>query len=191
MKKDHNKKTESQEEYDVVESHDVEYAENSEEEQIKKLKKKLAQSEAQKQEYLDGWQRSQADFVNARRRAEEEKKSEKNRITEKIILDLLPVLDSFEMAIGNKSWSAVDQVWRQGVEYIHTKLKTTLENYTLSEIKPEPGDTFDPLQHHSLEALPGDEKQDGLIAERISKGYILNGHVVRPASVKVFVYQRH
>lgn len=149
------------------------------EDKIKSSKDKLKACEAQKQEYLDGWQRAQADIINIKRRVEEEKREFAKYANENLILDILSTLDSFDMAFKNKeSWEAVSENWRKGVEFIYNQLLATLRNYGVEELNPI-GEEFDPKKHHAVE---GDE---GKIIEVVLKGYSLNGKIIRPAQVKV------
>lgn len=147
--------------------------------QIKKIREKLKACESQKQEYLDGWQRSQADIVNIKRRVEEEKREFAKYANENLILDIISTLDSFDMAFKNKeSWEAVSANWRTGVEFIYSQLLSTLKNYGVEELNPV-GETFDPQKHHAVEG------EEGIVTEVVLKGYSLNGKVIRAAQVKV------
>src|SRR5207244_2477593 len=94
-------------------------AEENAAEAIKKLRERLKKAEAEKQEYLTGWQRAKADLVNARKRDEEDLKEFVRFANERLIEGLIPVLESFDMAMGNKeAWEKADKNWRVGVEYI-------------------------------------------------------------------------
>lgn len=153
---------------------------------VKDLREKLKKALAEKQEYLDGWQRAKADFVNARKREEEARKDLVKYANESLILELGPVLDSFAMAFANKeAWEKVDKNWRMGVEYIYSQLKGVLESNGFGEFDPM-GEQFDPARHHAIESVPVDDQaQDHKVAAVIQKGYMLNGKIIRPASVKI------
>lgn len=149
---------------------------------IEKLKSELKKCKEEKQEYLDGWQRAQADSINLKKRLEQEKKDFAKYSTESFILELLPVLDSFQMAFKDKvAWEQAPVNWRTGIEYIHNQLQSTLLAHGIKLIDPQ-GDKFKPEEHNSVESVPGEE---GIIIEVIQKGYILNGKIIRPATVKV------
>jgi molecular chaperone GrpE len=91
---------------------------------VKDLREKLKKAIAEKQEYMDGWQRSKAEFINARKRDEESRKEIIKFANEGLLMDIVPVLDSFTMAFSNKeAWEKVDQNWRIGVEHIYSQLK--------------------------------------------------------------------
>ncbi|MEK7575224.1 MAG: nucleotide exchange factor GrpE [Patescibacteria group bacterium] len=153
---------------------------------LKELREKLKKCESEKSEYLTGWQRMKADTVNARKRDEERQKEMIQYANEGLILDLLPVLDSFEMAKANKeAWEKVDKNWRTGIEYIQSQILTILEKNNLKEINPI-GQVYNALEHEAIEMLPAkDESEDGKVLLVINKGYKLGDRVIRPPKVKV------
>jgi molecular chaperone GrpE len=154
---------------------------------IRRLREQLKECQREKQEYLDGWQRLKADFINFKRREEEAKQEFIKYSREGIVTDLLPVLESFRMAFANKEvWEKVDPSWRVGVEHIHTQLTQALSANGLEEIDPKEQD-FDPNEHTAIEAIPtSDETLYGKIAEVVHVGYRLNGKVIRSPQVKVY-----
>ncbi len=157
---------------------------------MKKLRQKLEVCIKEKQEYLLGWQRAKADFINARKSDEENKAHFVKFANQGLIEELLPAIESFEMAFGNKeAWEKVDKDWRVGVEYIYGKLIGTLEQYGLKELNPI-GEKFDPALHASFENVPTDNpKEDHMIVAVVQKGYTLNGKLIKPPNVKVAVFQ--
>lgn len=160
-------------------------------ETVKKLRDKLKASEAEKAEYLTGWQRAKADLINARKRDEEDRKEFAKYAGERLIDGLIPVLESFDMAMANKeAWEKVDKNWRTGVEYIYSQLKKVLADEGLEEINPI-NEKFDHFKHEatSYEAVT-DEKLDHVVMQVIQKGYVLNGKILRPAKVKVGEFKR-
>jgi len=175
---------------DVVfdENVDEEGEELSARDTIRKLREKLKKCGAEKQEYLLGWQRTKADFVNARKAEEESRKDILKFAHGNLIEELLPVIESFEQAFSNKeAWEKVDKNWRIGVEYIYQKLISTLEQNGLKQLNPI-GEQFDPALHISSEMIHTEnEKEDHMIVEVIQKGYALNGKILKPPNVKVAV----
>ncbi len=153
---------------------------------IKKLREKLKKCVEEKQEYLDGWQRSKADFVNARKKEEELRGGLVAFAKEGLILDLLTSVDNFDMAFANKDvWEAVDKNWRVGIEHIHSQLLKTLEEHGLEQFDPQ-GEEFEPERHDSVETVViENEADDHKVVEVMQKGYILSGKIIRPAKVKV------
>ena len=174
MTKDIKKNTEDDEILDEVVYDD----EDVPADKIKKLREKLKKCENEKQEYLTGWQRAQADSVNIKKRVEEEKASFAKYATENIVMDLIATLDSFEMAFKGEAWNNVDDNWKKGIEYIHSNLLNTLKNHGVEEMNSL-DEAFDPNKHHAVEG------SHGTIKEVVRKGYSLNGKVIRPAEVKV------
>jgi len=159
--------------------------------QVKKLKEKLTKCLAEKDEYLDGWQRERASFANFKKELSSEQKKTVQFAYEQVISDILPVLDSFTMAFSNKeAWEKIDENWRRGVEHIYTQLKSILTGYGVEEFSDE-GKDFDPIRHHPQESVPvSKEKEDGKILEVLQKGYTMHGKVFRPARVKVGEFKK-
>jgi molecular chaperone GrpE len=158
---------------------------------LKKLRAKNAICEKEKKEYLDGWQRMRADFANARKE-EETKRGEMIKFaSEGLVEDLLPVLDSFTSAFGNKeTWEKVDANWRKGVEYIYAQFYSVLESRGLASIG-DLGEKLDPRIHIVLDHTDTEsDEQIDTVAEVVQKGYRLHNKVIRPASVKVFGYKK-
>jgi molecular chaperone GrpE len=153
---------------------------------IKKLREKIKTLESEKQEYLTGWQRAKADMVNARQRDEAERKDFIKYANEGLISDLIAVLDSFDMAMGNKeAWEKADKNWRVGVEYIYSQLIKVLTENGLTEINPM-NEKFDHAKHEATTYEPvTDEKLDHVIVGVIQKGYSLNGKLLKVPKVKV------
>lgn len=150
-------------------------------ESVKVLKEKLKKAIEEKQEYLNNWQKDKAEFINARKRDQEAQKDFARFSNENLIGELIPVLDSFNMAMGNKEvWEKVDKNWRVGVEYIANQLKKTLEDFGLKEIDPI-GKPFDPMRDEAIE----DGKENNIVTTVIQKGYELNGKVLKAPRVKI------
>lgn len=153
---------------------------------LKKLRVELKATQKEKTEYLEGWQRAKADYLNLKREAEKEKQDLAKWAREGLLHELLPLADSFDMAMANReAWEAAPANWRQGIEYIYSQLQVILRENGLEPIDPL-GDKFDPVSHHCLATIPTDnEADDDKVLEVLKKGYIMNGKVVRPAQVKV------
>lgn len=176
---------------DEYSTDDVRFEDVAEEENpsimLKKLREKLRICEAEKKEYLNGWQRMRADFANARKEEEMRRGELIKFASEGLVEDLLPILDSFSMAFGNKEvWEKVDANWRKGVEYIYSQFLSVLESRGLTEIGI-PGERVDPRLHVAIEVIPTEEEsREDTIAEVVQKGYRLHSKVIRPTRVKVW-----
>lgn len=155
--------------------------------QLKKLRTKMKVLEKEKQEYLDGWQRARADYANMVKNAEEDKKRLRSIIEENFIEELLPVADSFGMAMNNKTaWETVDPAWRTGVEYIHSQFMNILREHSLEGFGVV-GEVFDPILHEAVSETETTEiSQDHTISQVLQQGYKLGGKVVRAARVNVY-----
>lgn len=165
---------------------DVDVSEEFSKDAIKDLKEKLKQAQKERQEYLDGWQRDKADFMNIRKRDEEARRDVVKFATESLVSELISVLDSFDMATGNKeTWEKIDKNWRLGVEHIQSQLKNILDAHGLTEINPL-GQPFDVNRDEAIAYEPVDDASlDHKIITVVQKGYALNGKPVRPPKVKV------
>jgi len=151
-----------------------------------KLRARIKELEKKNQELLDSWQRDKADFINTRKRDEEDKKEFLKFAKADIISEVIPVLDSFDSAFKNKeAWEKVDKNWRVGVEYINTQLHSILKEHGLKVINPL-GEMYDHNRDETVENIKVDsEKDDGIILEVVQVGYELNGREIRPPKVKV------
>ena len=186
------------EEIEASQDEDVEFIESDEEggalsslQKIKDLKEKIKILQKEKQEYLDGWQRSRADYANLQKTTDEDRKRMRVLVEESFIEDLLPVIDSFSMAMNNKeAWEKVDATWRTGVEYIHQQMMTILKDrgFTVFGVI---GETFDPLLHEAVsEKDTDDEKLNHTIATVLQQGYKLGDNVLRAARVAVYAVKK-
>jgi len=158
----------------------------SESEVVTDLKEKLAVALKEKQEYLDKWQRGAAEFQNIRKRDAEDNERFRKYAAENLVSELLPVLESFNMAFSNKeAWEKVDKNWRTGVEYIANQLKGVLETNGLKELNPI-GEKFDSMVHEAVEFEEvADESKNQLITAVIHKGYSFYDRVLKAPKVKV------
>lgn len=151
---------------------------------IKKLREKIKKVEAEKQEYLDQSLRTRADYANYKKEVDVNRVSDRKFATKRFIEELLPVLDAYDMAQGNKeAWEKVDANWRMGIEYIFNQFKTVLEGEGVTQFGSL-GDTFDPTLHESMQLVEvADEKDDEKIIKILQNGYRMNDSILRPARV--------
>jgi molecular chaperone GrpE len=145
---------------------------------------KLAQLESERNEYLDTLRRVQAEFENYRKRVIKEQTALVDRATEGLVERLLPVLDSFELALKNVDAADSDEIEnvRKGVELVYAELLGVLEKAGLSRIEAK-GKPFDPNEHEAVMQEDGDG--DPVVDDVLRTGYTLKGRVMRPAMVKV------
>jgi len=173
---------ESTEDGDVLPTKDI----------VKKIRDDLQKARADKEEYLTGWQRAKADYVNLQKEMNELRLSSAVITKERMMKGLLPALDSFDMAFANKdAWEKVDSNWRQGIEYIYSQLMTGLSDSSIERIN-EVGVLFDPTIHQAMETIiTEDATQDHKIEKIIQVGYKMGDRVIRPARVNVFEYKNN
>jgi len=144
----------------------------------------LAQAEARAKEYLDGWQRSQAEFANFRKRQEAERAQMALLANVGLLRRLLPVVDDFERAISTFPNDVDSSGWFDGLVLVKRKLDGVLESEGVRPIEVE-GAMFDPLYHEALTHEEAEGYADGQIIGLIQPGYMLEDHVLRPALVRV------
>jgi molecular chaperone GrpE len=155
--------------------------ETAEIEEVESLKKALAEEKAKAEANLAGWQRAQADFINYKRRAEQEKEETIKFANSQLMLDLLPILDDLERAFVSLPPNIADPTWIDGVRLIERKLWATLEAQGLSPIKAL-GEPFDPRFH---EAVTYGKGKGGIVVQEMQKGYQFRDRVIRPSQVVV------
>ncbi|HEY4476462.1 MAG TPA: nucleotide exchange factor GrpE [Candidatus Paceibacterota bacterium] len=170
---------------------DGEGATETAEAKLKKLREELKQCQTDKQEYLTLSQRLKADYLNLEKATETRRGEIVEFANQALLLDLLDLADSFELAFANQvAWAAVAENWRQGVEYIYTKLAKLLEVNGLIVINPL-GEPFDPASHESIESVVTSKEEEAeRVVEVLKKGYRLRGKVLRPAQVKVGAFSK-
>ena len=150
-------------------------------EDVESLNKALAEEKAKAENYLANWQRAQADFINYKRRIEQERNETVKFANATLALDLLPVLDDLERALDNITPKLAGLTWVDGIGLIYRKLQAILEGHGLTEIEAL-GQPFDPHLHQAV--LYG-EGEEGKVIEELQKGYKLHDRVLRPTMVKV------
>jgi molecular chaperone GrpE len=133
------------------------------------------------EEYLENWKRSQADFINLKRRSEQEKLEMGKYANNQLILMLLPVLDDFERAFDSITPQAAKSHWLAGIRLIETKLRDTLKSVGLIPIEAL-GQPFNPTLH---EAVMQGKGLEGVVLQEMRKGYKVFEKVIRPSQVIV------
>jgi molecular chaperone GrpE len=150
-------------------------------EDVAALKKELAELKAKVETNLAGWQRAQADFINYKRRTEQEREETIKLANASLVLSLLPILDDFERAVTSCPQELSGLAWVEGIRLIERKLRASLEAQGLSPITAL-GEPFDPRLHEAVRQAPGKE---GTVLEEVQKGYKFRDRVLRPSLVVV------
>ena len=154
---------------------------NDIEKKIKKIKDELKKCQHEKNDYLAGWQRAQADFINYKKRQEERLVNWQKHVIGELIKEILPVLDSLDIAIKHMA-DKHDKEHLHGVGKIRKQFFDILNKHGLQEIKTV-GEKFNPEFHEAIELIEVREEEQ--ILEEVQKGYLLDGKVLRIAKVKV------
>lgn len=148
------------------------------------LKKQLEHMQEEAADYKELLQRLQAEFENYRKRAAKELAESKERANAETLAKILPVLDSFEIALKNTNTESRTQ-FAEGIRMIHSQLCTTLEGLGLKAIKAE-GQMFDPYLHEALMVENVENRElDNKVLEELQKGYMLKEAVIRHSKVKI------
>ncbi len=145
------------------------------------IEERLAALEAERDEHLNDLKRVAADFENYRKRVARDQESLVARAHERLVKELLPVLDDLERALAAAEEHEEAKL-EEGVRLVHQELRDALKREGLAEI--ETNGRFDPHVHEALLSQPSDA-EEGSVLEVVQKGYRLGDRVVRPARVVV------
>lgn len=152
---------------------EIEHKKNNE---LKELEEKIA-------ELTTGWQRTQADFVNYKKQAIEDKIKFCKNANAELIYELLPVLDNFQRAAGHAPKELENDNWTIGIKQIERQFENILSENGLERIEAI-GQQFNPHYHEAIEHVESN-KTEGEIVEETLSGYKFNDSIIRPAKVKV------
>ena len=180
MAEEKKKKEKAEEVTEEVKEETVEEAQAEPKEEVKEeaFEKEESAEEQESEKYI----RLMAEFQNFKKRAAKEKTDIHAYANEKLMNELLPVLDNFERALETKTEEV--ESYAKGMELIFSQMKTALENHGLKEIEAL-GETFDPNKHNAVMTEESEEYESGKVCKVLQKGYELNGRVIRPAMVAV------
>jgi len=145
------------------------------------LEAQVAQERERAESYLASWQRAAADYQNFKRRVEQERSEVAQMANVAMLINLLPLVDDLERALGNVDSHLAGLTWLDGIRLIHRKFQALLEMNGVTEI-PADGQAFDPNLHEAVMFSDGEE---GKVTSVVQKGYMLGGRVLRPAMVVV------
>jgi molecular chaperone GrpE len=149
---------------------------------VNEINDKDQMSDKEKAEkYFTNWQRAEADFINYKRRAEQEKSDLINYSNSNLLMTILPVLDDFERALAAIPSKLESSNWIDGIKLIDNKLTAIIKSTGAVEIEAQ-DQIFDPNVHEAVAHIEGNE---GKILSVVQKGYKLKDRVLRPALVIV------
>lgn len=161
-------------------------------EEVKEKSKEEKQDELTEEERLkqrvaeleDKLLRSAAEFENYKKRVARQYEEIIRTANDKILLELLEVVDNFERALQHNSNDSDAKAFRQGIELIFNQMTGLLKKYDITPIEAM-GKPFDPELHEALMQIPSDEHEDGVVAMEVSKGYRQGDRVLRHSKVGV------
>jgi molecular chaperone GrpE len=153
-------------------------------EEFEALAKQLEEAQVKGAEYLDGWQRSQAEFSNYKKRLEREQLGTAQLMRGAIISRFLPVMDDLQRALSNRPADEASQPWVGGIELIQRKMQAILDAEGVTRIEAE-GKMFDPNLHEAISHEPSDAHASGQIIDVVQQGYMLGERVIRHSMVRV------
>jgi len=142
------------------------------------LNKKIAELQA-------GWQRTQADFDNYKKKAELAKINWISSAKEEALFEILPILDNLYFAVKHKPPELKDNSWIAGLDHISNQICSKLKGLNIDRILPKINEHFDPAFHEALATENSKNIKPGCIIELIRPGYKIGERVIRPAQVKV------
>jgi molecular chaperone GrpE len=149
---------------------------------IKKLRAELTEAQAKRDEYLAGWQRAKADAVNAKNEAVRSAERTIERAKDALIEEILPALDSFDMATSSESWELVSEEWKSGMSRIHNQLLDILRRNGVVRFG-KPGEMFDPRKEEAVQEVDDGDGESGTVLKVLRHGYAEGDRVIRAAQV--------
>lgn len=151
---------------------------------VTKLKDNLKNKDKEIKEFRDKYLRALADMDNYRKRMDKELDSFRRYAHVEFFNKIIPVLDSFDRAMDGEILENDHEKYAQGVEMIYRQLRDALRSMGLEEFSSL-GERFDPARHEAVATVVNNEKPDNTVVEEISKGYIVQERVIKPAKVLV------
>ena len=158
------------------------------EEALKKceeLEKSVEVFKKQNEEYLDGWKRAKADYINFKNDQEKRSKELAQFASYALVVQLLPIAEHFRKAFGCITEELKNSEWVKGVEQIYRQLKEVLKGMGIEEMESQIGTVFDPSLHQSVGQEQRDDLDDGAVSQEVDGGYLFHGKVMSPAKVIV------
>jgi molecular chaperone GrpE len=152
--------------------------------QVAALTQKLEAVQLKSEEYLDLLRRTQADFINYKRRTSQEQNEERITAQIAVLEQVLPVLDDFGRALQAAPAELAGQPWVQGIQLVARRLISVLEQLGVRQVG-KPGEKFDPHWHEAVTMQPQSDMPEGTILQVTRPGYAVGERVIRPAQVIV------
>lgn len=166
----------------MTEEKDIKH--NKHKEEVDELRKELELCRKKSEEYLNGWKRAKADYINFKKETEKKNLELVQFATAGLILELLPIIDDIKQAVNHISQENKDKDWVIGFLNIKKKFDNLLKSIEITEIKTV-GEKFDPMLHEAVAKEKSEGREAGIIIKEVSGGYKMQDKVIRPAKVIV------
>ena len=170
-----------------TEEFNEEVTNKKEKKKVEKLQDEIERLKAESDHWKNEYYRAYADTKNLRNSLEKDFKEAMKYRSEGFIDELLPVLDSFHMALANEPTDPALKNYLTGFQYVYRNLVSVLENEGVSELSPNIGDKFDPHTMNAVDTVEGEEENK--VAKVYGKGYKLHDRIIRPSMVQVSVHK--
>jgi molecular chaperone GrpE len=154
-------------------------------ERVAGLERELAAERERATDYMQKWQRSQADHANSRRRSQQEQEQFTTMVFAQTSALLLPALDSLERAFRTLPETLHHLSWIEGIALVDLQLRRALEAQGVTPFEPKAGEPLDPARHQAITQAESAHLSEGAIVEVVQRGYEWRGQVLRPALVSV------
>jgi molecular chaperone GrpE len=145
----------------------------------------LSQLAAERDEAQQKYLRTLADYQNSQRRAVANEREARTQGVTSVVLGVLPVLDHFELALGQDPRAVKADQIMAGVQVIRDELLRVLQRFGVEVVSPQPNEEFDPMRHQAVVQQDVEGIEPGNVVATLQSGYVMGERVVRPATVSV------
>ena len=149
-----------------------------------KEKEGLSEAEEKAKNAHEQLLRLKADFENTKKRLEREKQDSIRFANERLVLEILPIVDNLDRAMASLSEGHDPEKVQKGLKLAQEELHQVLESHGV-KIVTSVGEVFDPQRHEAVATVESDKAEDGTVVDEVQKGYTLNGRLIRPSRVRI------
>lgn len=149
------------------------------------LEQQIEELTAQRDEANQKYLRTLADYQNSQRRAVGNEQEARKQAVTSVVLSVLPVIDHFELALGQDPGKVNVEQLMAGVRVIRDELMRVLQKYGVELVHPQPNDEFDPTRHQAVVQQDVEDVEPGNIVATLQAGYVMGERLIRPATVSV------
>lgn len=151
---------------------------------VETRERELEEKDRQLKETIDRLKRLQADFENYKKRVARERSEDAQRIEDRILLEMLPIYDSFDRAFRSYSHNGDEESFIEGMERVFAQFNDFLRGLDVHPIEAK-GKSFDPSLHEALMSVESEEAEPNTVLEVFETGYVRGDRIIRPSRVKV------